>query len=560
MKKQWWKESVVYQVYPRSFYDSNGDGIGDLRGIIEKLDYIKELGVDVIWLCPVYRSPNDDNGYDISDYYDIMDEFGTMADWKELLAEVHKRGMKLIMDLVVNHTSDEHPWFIESRSSKGNKYRDYYIWRPGKNGREPNNWESTFSGSAWEYDEKTGEYYLHLFSKKQPDLNWENPAVRNDIYQMMTWWLDQGIDGFRMDVINFISKDMRFPDAPNPEGKKYVPGGQFYVNGPRIHEFLQEMNRKVLSKYDCMTVGEMPGVTVDDAILYTAPERKELNMVFTFEHMDLDSGPGGKWDLRPLQLSRLKKVLAKWQTGLHGRGWNSLYWNNHDQPRIVSRFGDDGKYRVESAKMLATVLHMMQGTPYIYQGEEIGMTNVRFSSIDHYRDIETLNMYKVKVLEEGQDEVKVMESIYAKGRDNARTPMQWDDSPNAGFTTGTPWIGVNPNYKEINVKQALADKNSIFYYYQKLIRLRKMYPIIVNGDFTLLDPENEETFAYIRCYNGEKLLVVSNWTGEEVLFTMPETAEFTPRELLIANYDDAAIPPGRVLVLRPWEALVYRGE
>lgn len=560
MKKQWWKESVVYQVYPRSFYDSNGDGIGDLRGIIEKLDYIKELGVDVIWLCPVYRSPNDDNGYDISDYYDIMDEFGTMADWKELLAEVHKRGMKLIMDLVVNHTSDEHPWFIESRSSKDNKYRDYYIWRPGKNGREPNNWESTFSGSAWEYDEKTGEYYLHLFSKKQPDLNWENPAVRNDIYQMMTWWLDQGIDGFRMDVINFISKDMRFPDAPNPEGKKYVPGGQFYVNGPRIHEFLQEMNRKVLSKYDCMTVGEMPGVTVDDAILYTAPERKELNMVFTFEHMDLDSGPGGKWDLRPLQLSRLKKVLAKWQTGLHGRGWNSLYWNNHDQPRIVSRFGDDGKYRVESAKMLATVLHMMQGTPYIYQGEEIGMTNVRFSSIDHYRDIETLNMYKVKVLEEGQDEVKVMESIYAKGRDNARTPMQWDDSPNAGFTTGTPWIGVNPNYKEINVKQALADKNSIFYYYQKLIRLRKTYPIIVYGDFTLLDPENEETFAYIRCYNGEKLLVVSNWTGEEVLFTMPETAEFTPRELLIANYDDAVIPPGRVLVLRPWEALVYRGE
>lgn len=560
MKKQWWKESVVYQVYPRSFYDSNGDGIGDLRGIIEKLDYIKELGVDVIWLCPVYRSPNDDNGYDISDYYDIMDEFGTMADWKELLAEVHKRGMKLIMDLVVNHTSDEHPWFIESRSSKDNKYRDYYIWRPGKNGREPNNWESTFSGSAWEYDEKTGEYYLHLFSKKQPDLNWENPAVRNDIYQMMTWWLDQGIDGFRMDVINFISKDMRFPDAPNPEGKKYVPGGQFYVNGPRIHEFLQEMNRKVLSKYDCMTVGEMPGVTVDDAILYTAPERKELNMVFTFEHMDLDSGPGGKWDLRPLQLSRLKKVLAKWQTGLHGRGWNSLYWNNHDQPRIVSRFGDDGKYRVESAKMLATVLHMMQGTPYIYQGEEIGMTNVRFSSIDHYRDIETLNMYKVKVLEEGQDEEKVMESIYAKGRDNARTPMQWDDSPNAGFTTGTPWIGVNPNYKEINVRQALADKNSIFYYYQKLIRLRKTYPIIVNGDFTLLDPENEETFAYIRCYNGEKLLVVSNWTGEEVLFTMPETAEFTPRELLIANYDDAAIPPGRVLVLRPWEALVYRGE
>lgn len=560
MERQWWKESVVYQIYPRSFYDSNGDGIGDLRGIIEKLDYLKKLGIDIIWLGPVYKSPNDDNGYDISDYYDIMDEFGTMEEMEELLDEVHKRDMKLIMDLVVNHTSDEHQWFVESRSSKDNPYRDYYIWRPGKNGKEPNNWESVFSGSAWEYDEKTGEYYLHLYSKKQPDLNWENPAVRKDIYKMMLWWLDKGIDGFRLDVINHISKVPGLPDAPNPEGKKYVPGGQFYLNGPRIHEFLQEMNREVLSKYDCMTVGEMPGVTMEEAVLYTAPERKELNMVFTFEHMDLDGGPGGKWDLRPLQLSKLKKVLSKWQTGLHGKGWNSLYWNNHDQPRIVSRFGDDGKYRVESAKMLGTVLHMMQGTPYIYQGEEIGMTNVRFPSIDDYRDIETLNMYKEKVHEEGQDEAKVMESIYAKGRDNARTPMQWDDSPNAGFTTGTPWIKVNPNYKDINVKQALADKNSVFYYYQKLIQLRKTYPIIVYGDYTLLDLDNEQTFSYLRNYEGEKLLVISNWTDEEIRFTMPEKGQFTPREVLIANYDDAETNPGEEFVLRPWEAIVYFGE
>ena len=560
MSKQWWKESVVYQIYPRSFYDSNGDGIGDLQGIIQKLDYLKELGIDVIWLGPVYKSPNDDNGYDISDYYDIMDEFGTMEDWEELLAEVHKRGMKLIMDLVVNHTSDEHQWFIESRSSKDNPYRDYYIWRPGKNGKEPNNWESTFSGSAWEYDEKTGEYYLHIFSKKQPDLNWENPQVRKDVYQLMLWWLDKGIDGFRMDVINFISKDPDLPDAPNPEGKKYVPGGQFYINGPRIHDFLQEMNREVLSKYDCMTVGEMPGATVEDAKLYTDPNRKELNMVFTFEHMDVDSGPGGKWDLKPLKLSELKKVLSKWQTGLHGVGWNSLYWNNHDQPRVVSRFGNDGKYRVESAKMLGTVLHMMQGTPYIYQGEEIGMTNVRFPSIDDYRDIEILNMYKEKVLEEKQDEKKVMEAIYVKGRDNARTPMQWDDSENAGFTTGTPWIKVNPNYREINVKNALADKNSIFYYYQNLIRLRKTYPIIVYGDYTLLDPENDETFAYIRSYENEKLLVISNWTDEEVCFTMPAKSQFTPKRVLVANYDNFDTNPEETIVLRPWEAIVYLGE
>jgi len=560
MDKQWWKESVIYQIYPRSFYDTDGDGIGDLRGIIEKLDYVKELGANVIWLNPVYESPNDDNGYDISDYYRIMKDFGTMEDWEELLREMHKRDMKLVMDLVVNHTSDEHAWFVESRKSKDSPYRDYYIWRPGKDGKEPNNWEAVFGGSVWEYDEMTGEYYLHLFSRKQPDLNWENPKVREEVYKMMTWWLDKGVDGFRMDVINLISKDPNLPDAPIQPGKRYANGGQYYVNGPRVHEFLQEMNEKVLSKYDMMTVGEAPGATVKDAKLYTDPKRNELNMVFTFEHMDVDGGPGGKWELRPLKLTKLKEILSKWQTGLHGVGWNSLYWNNHDQPRIVSRFGNDQEYRVVSAKMLGTVLHMMEGTPYIYQGEEIGMTNVHFDSIEDYRDIETLNMYREKMDFEKWDEKKIMESIYAKGRDNARTPMQWDDTENAGFTKGTPWIKVNPNFKEINVKNALADPNSIFYHYQKLIQLRKTYPVIVYGDYTLLAEDSEEVFAYIRSLDGVKLLVISNWTNEEVSFTMPEKEEFYPEKILISNYPDPEENPGETILLRPWEAIVYLGK
>ncbi|WP_062352485.1 glycoside hydrolase family 13 protein [Bacillus kwashiorkori] len=559
MKKTWWKESVVYQIYPRSFNDSNGDGIGDLRGIIEKLDYLKTLGINVIWLSPVYQSPNDDNGYDISDYQAIMAEFGTMVDWEELLAEMHKREMKLIMDLVVNHTSDEHAWFVESRKSKDNRYRDYYIWRPGKDGKEPNNWESSFSGSAWQYDEATGEYFLHLFSKKQPDLNWENEKVREEIYNMMTWWLDKGIDGFRMDVINFISKVPGLPDGDPVPGKKYVSGHKYYMNGPRIHEFLHEMNQEVLSKYDIMTVGEMPGATVEQAKLYTDPERKELNMVFTFEHMDLDSGPNGKWDLRPLKLIDLKENITKWQTGLHGVGWNSLYLNNHDQPRLVSRFGNDKEYRVESAKMLATFLHMLQGTPYIYQGEEIGMTNVRFDSIDDYKDIEILNMYKEKVIEGNEPVEKVMESIYVKGRDNARTPMQWNDSEHAGFTTGKPWIKVNPNYKEINAEQAMADGNSIYHYYRKLIQLRKNHPIIVYGDYKLLDKENEQIFAYLRSYNGERLLVVNNFTADTVEFRMP-VGEFTPTSLLISNYEVEANLPSETLTLRPYETRVYFGK
>jgi oligo-1,6-glucosidase len=555
MKKTWWKESVVYQIYPRSFADSNGDGIGDLRGIISKLDYLKKLGIDVIWLSPVYKSPNDDNGYDISDYQDIMDEFGTMADWEELLAEVHNRGMKLIMDLVVNHSSDEHQWFIESKKSKDSPYRDYYIWRPGKDGKEPNNWASAFSGSAWQYDETTDEYFLHLFSKKQPDLNWENPKLREEVYKMMNWWLDKGIDGFRMDVVNFISKVEGLPDAPTEAGKKYVSGHEYFMNGPRIHEFLHEMHEKTTANFDVMTVGEMPGVTFKEAQMYTAEDRAEVNMVFQFEHVDLDSGPDGKWDLRPLTLADLKGNLSGWQKGLEHIGWNSLYFNNHDQPRMVSRFGNDGEYRVQSAKMLATLLHMMKGTPYIYQGEEMGMTNIRFENIDQYKDIETLNMYKEK-REKGIPHEKIMESIYVKGRDNARTPVQWDDSEHAGFTTGTPWIEVNPNYKEINAKAVVEDDNSIFYYYQNLIRLRKEHEIIVYGGYDLVLEDDPEIFSYVRTLGDEKLVVICNFYGNEPTFVLPKDLQFSSSELIVSNYD---MSEGNVekFTLKPYEARVY---
>jgi len=554
MEKKWWKESVVYQIYPRSFMDSNGDGIGDLRGIISKLDYLNELGVNVVWLSPVYKSPNDDNGYDISDYQDIMDEFGTLNEWDELLEGLHSRGMKLMMDLVVNHSSDEHKWFIESRTSKDNPYRDYYLWRPAKDEKEPNNWTSVFSGSAWQYDKETDEYYLHLFSKKQPDLNWENPTLRKEIYDMMMWWLDKGIDGFRMDVINLISKAEGLPSAPG--GKRYDWGGDFFMNGPHVHEYLQEMNREVLSKYDMMTVGECPGASVEDATQYANSEGTELNMIFTFEHMDLDSGPGGKWDVKPLELADLKECMTKWQKGLEGKGWNSLYLNNHDQPRMVSRFGNDTTYRVESAKMLGTFLHMMQGTPYIYQGEEIGMTNVKFD-LDDYNDIEILNMYREKVIEGQEDHSKVMESIYIKGRDNARTPMQWDDSRNAGFTTNTPWLKVNPNYKEINVKQALEDSNSIFYYYQSLIKLRKEYEIIVYGTYDLILKENEQIYAYTRTLDNETLLVICNFTGEMAYFELPEHINCESKQLLINNYVVQNSDDISSITLKPYEARVY---
>lgn len=565
LERKWWKESVVYQIYPRSFMDSNGDGIGDLQGIVSKLDYLKELGIGIIWLSPVYASPNDDNGYDISDYQAIMDEFGTMEDWEELLQEAHRRGIRLVMDLVVNHTSDEHAWFVEARSSRDNPKRDYYIWRPGREDgeggegrdrREPNNWVSFFGGSAWKLDEQTDEYYLHLFSQKQPDLNWENEKLRREIYDMMTWWLDKGIDGFRMDVINLISKDTSYPDAAAESADRYQWGGQYFMNGPRIHEFLQEMNREVLAKYDVMTVGEMPGATVEEAVKYTSPERGELNMVFQFEHMELDSGVN-KWDVKPWTLADLKAVFNKWQTGLQGKGWNSLYLNNHDQPRMVSRFGDDGKYRAESAKMLATFLHMQQGTPFIYQGEEIGMTNVRFPSIQDYRDIEILNMYRGK-MEQGADEREVMEAIYAKGRDNARTPFQWNDAPHGGFTTGTPWLAVNPNYKTIHASKEQSDPNSIYHYYRQLIRLRQEHDIIVYGDFRMLLPEHDEIVAYTRKLGGQTLLVILNFFDGEPEWLPQPGIDAAEARLLIGNYPvaDGALP-GERFALKPYEARVY---
>lgn len=540
MERQWWHSSVVYQIYPRSFKDSNGDGIGDINGIREKLDYLKELGIDVIWLSPVYKSPNDDNGYDISDYCDIMDEFGTMEDMDNLLKEANERGIKILMDLVVNHTSDEHKWFIEAKKSKDNEYRDYYIWRDKVEGHEPNELGSCFSGSAWQYDETTGQYYLHLFSKKQPDLNWENEKVRNEVYKMMNFWVDKGIGGFRMDVIDLIAK---------------VPDKMITGNGPKLHDYLQEMNKAALEGNDLLTVGETWGATPEVAKLYSNPERHELSMVFQFEHIGLDQIEGKeKWDLKPLELLELKKVLSKWQTELEGQGWNSLFWNNHDLPRIVSRWGNDKEYRIESAKMLATLLHGMKGTPYIYQGEELGMTNVRFDDINDYNDIESLNMYKDR-LSKGYSHNEIMESIYAKGRDNARTPMQWDDSENAGFTTGTPWLAVNKNYDKINAKQCLQDENSIFNHYKKLIDIRKNNDTIIYGDYKLLCEDDENIFAYVRELNGDKILVVCNFYDKDVEFKFD--GDFNYSKVLLSNYNDSSKMIEK-LKLRPYEAVMYR--
>ncbi len=555
MKKSWWKEGIVYQIYPRSFKDSNGDGIGDLQGIIEKLDYLKELGVNIIWLSPIYESPNDDNGYDISNYRKIMKEFGTEEDFEKLLKEMHTRGIKLIMDLVVNHTSDDHEWFVESKKSKDNPYRDYYIWRDGKGENTPNNWGSFFSGSAWEYDETTEQYYLHLFSKKQPDLNWENDKVRNEVYDMMKFWLDKGIDGYRMDVINLISKVPSLPNGEKGEKDLYGNGFPFIANGPRVHEFLQEMNREVLSKYDIMTVGEAPGIAPDIAKSYVNEDRNELNMLFQFELMDIDSGASGKWDVVDWKLTTFKNIMYKWYDGLKEKGWNSLFLNNHDQPRLVSRFGNDGEYRVQSAKMLATFIHTWQGTPYIYQGEEIGMTNVKFNDINDYKDIEIQNMFKEK-RKQGIPEDVLLNAIYAKGRDNARTPLQWDNSINAGFTKGVPWIKVNPNYSEINVANALKDKNSVFYYYQKLIKLRKEHDVIVYGDVDILLLEHESIFAYTRSFNDEKLLVVLNFYKAEAEFKLEKSLDYKKTQLLISNYDVKDQEFSHI-ILRPYEARVY---
>ncbi|KAI3349625.1 alpha-glucosidase [Clostridium botulinum] len=551
MKTNWWKESVVYQIYPRSFKDSNGDGIGDIRGIIEKLDYLKELGIDVIWLSPVYKSPNDDNGYDISDYKDIMTEFGTMNDFDELLNSAHEKGIKIMMDLVVNHTSDEHQWFVESRKSENNKYRDYYVWKKGKDGQPPNNWTSCFSGPAWQYDEETSMYYLHLFSKKQPDLNWESAELRNDVYLMMQWWLDKGIDGFRMDVINFISKNQEFPDGVNGDFSKYS------MNGPRIHEFLEEMNEKVLRDKNLITVGEMPGVSVEEAKLYTGEDRNELNMVFQFEHTDLGNGKYGKWHKNSFKLTDLKRIMTKWQKGLENEGWNSLYWNNHDQPRVVSRFGNDKKYWKESAKMLATCLHMMKGTPYIYQGEEIGMTNVAFEDLNDYKDIEIINAYNDLVIKNGRSHDEMMEGIYDRGRDNARTPMQWNSSVNAGFTTGTPWIKVNPNYNEINAESQIGDKDSIFNYYKELIKIRKDNEIIVYGNYDLILDDSEDIYAYVRTLNEEQLLVICNFSSNTSEFKLPNNIKSKYKKLLIANYDECKEETLENISLRPYECRAY---
>ena len=554
MEKKWWKESVVYQIYPRSFKDSNGDGIGDLNGITEKMDYLRELGINVIWLSPVYQSPNTDNGYDISDYQAIMEEFGTMEDFDRMLQSAHDHGIRLVMDLVVNHTSDEHPWFVESRKSKDNPYRDYYIWREGKDGKEPNNWGSCFSGSAWKYDAATDMYYLHLFAEKQPDLNWDNPKVRQEVFHMMDWWCKKGIDGFRMDVISMISKDPALPDGP-VNGSGYGDYGPYAVNGPHVHEYLQEMNREVLSKYDLMTVGECSGVTIEEAKKYANQDGRELNMVFQFEHMDLDGGESFKWNDRKINLVELKQVLTKWQTELAGTAWNSLFWDNHDQPRIVSRLGDDStrEYREASAKMLALCLHMMQGTPYVYQGEELGMTNVPFETLEDFRDIESINAYH-ELTESGQVSPEdMMRFLRYKSRDNARTPMQWDDSENAGFTTGTPWIMVNPNYKEINAKEQLARPDSVFHFYQKLIRLRKEREIIPYGEYELLLPEDPDLYVYTRALGEHKLLVICNFRKEEKEFTLPEGFDPGMGEILIGNYPDREL--GETMTLKAYEAL-----
>ncbi|GAE37013.1 alpha,alpha-phosphotrehalase [Halalkalibacter akibai] len=553
---EWWRKSVVYQIYPKSFNDTTGNGVGDLQGIIEKLDYLKDLGVDVLWLTPVYASPQKDNGYDISDYYSIHEEYGNMDDFDRLLSETHQRGMKLIMDLVVNHTSTEHQWFKESAKSKDNPYRDFYIWKDPVDGKEPTNWVSKFGGNAWKLDEKTGQYYLHLFDVTQADLNWENETLRKHVYDMMHFWFEKGIDGFRLDVINLISKDQSYPndDGSVPPGD----GRKFYTDGPRVHEFLQEMNKEVLSKYDSMTVGEMSSTSIEHCIKYSNPDRHELSMTFNFHHLKVDYPNGEKWAIADFDFLALKKILTTWQVEMHkGGGWNALFWCNHDQPRIVTRYGNDTTFHNESAKMLATTIHLMQGTPYIYQGEEFGMTDPAFDSIEDYRDVETLNYYRI-MKEKGLSEQEIMAIIKRKSRDNSRTPVQWNSTKNAGFTTGTPWIPVAANYEQINAEKAVEDANSVFYHYKKLIELRKNYDIITVGAYRLVGETDRQVFAYERTSDKEKAYVISNFYGSETTFTIPEewTTQAEEAQLLLSNYNDAK-PLEKELKLRPYESLVY---
>lgn len=559
MSKEWWKEAVVYQIYPQSFKDTNNDGIGDLNGIKEKLPYLKKLGIDVIWLNPIYQSPMVDNGYDISDYYAISPEFGTMSDFDALIFEAKKQGIKIILDLAVCATSSEHQWFLESKKSVDNPYSDYYIWRDAKpDGSEPNNWGSIFGGgSAWKWDENRKQYYLHLFATEMPDLNWANPKVRQEVYKNMRFWLDKGVAGFRLDSISLISKNQDFPDTPDvPEGEF---GSPYFgaSNGPHVHEYLQEMNREVLSQYDgLMTVGEATRTPVEKAVLYTDPVRKELNMIFQFDHMHVDYGEYGRYSDLRFKLSALKKSMVQWQDKLHEHGWNSLYWNNHDQPRTVSRFGNDSEeFREKSAKMLATVLHFQQGTPFIFQGEEIGMTNANFNKIEEYRDLESHNMYQ-KFSDMGLPEEKVLTFLKYKSRDNARTPMQWDNTVNGGFSSYEPWISTNKNYSQINVASDLANSESIFYYYQKLIRLRKELPVMVDGEFTPVQMEDSAVFAYTRALNNEKLLIVGSFSDKRIRFELP--TEFLDDPEIIMNNYDKAVQQNGVLYLRPYEAVVYR--
>ena len=554
MSQKWWQRSVVYQIYPRSFMDSNGDGIGDIPGITKRLPYIKELGVDVIWLSPVYQSPNDDNGYDISDYQAINPEFGTMEDFDEMLETAHSLGLKIVMDLVVNHTSDEHRWFQEALKGRDNPYRDYYIWRdPKENGEEPNNWGSCFGGSAWKFDEASGQYYLHLFSKKQPDLNWENPKVRDEVFSMMDWWLKKGIDGFRMDVISLISKPEGMPDAPAEAGG--FATFNISANGPHVHEYLQEMNRRVLSRYDIMTVGETSGVTLEEAKRYASLSGKELNMCFQFEHVSLDFDPVlGRYGLGKVSLPQFRENLTKWQTAMEGEAWNSLYFENHDQPRSVSRWGNDSDaFREKSAKMLATCLHMMQGTPYVYQGQELGMTNCRWESLDQINDIETMGNVTAFIEKGLLTKEQALEAVRRQSRDNARTPMQWDDSVNAGFTTGTPWLMVNPDYKKINAKEELEREDSVFHYYQKLIALRRQYDVIVDGTYELLEKDDPDLFIYTRTLGSEKLLVVCSFSDQERIYPVPD--EFIHGQILISNSGrtEASDP-----LIQPYESFVVR--
>jgi len=554
--RQWWQQAVVYQVYPRSFQDSNGDGIGDLPGITSRLDYIKQLGADVIWLNPIYRSPGVDNGYDISDYYDINPLFGTMADFDELLAQAHQRGLKLMMDIVINHSSNQNRWFQASARSRDNPYADYYIWRDPVNGQAPTNWGSFFSGSAWTYVPARQQYYLHSFAVEQPDLNWENPALRQALYQMMNFWIKKGVDGFRFDVINLISKPAEFVDGqPNP-GEPYADIGPIIANGHRLTEFLQELNAQVLAGKDLITVGETPAATVADARQSAGLTTRELNMVFEFEHMNLDGNPApelGKWNDQPVNLVDLKQSLSKWQTGLFGQAWNSLYWNNHDQPRVVSRFGNDTpQYRVVSAKMLATILHGLQGTPYIYEGEEIGMTNPKFTKLSDYQDLESVNAYHHLVDEEQRlSGTQMLKDLAHMSRDNARTPMQWDASLNAGFSTGTPWLAVNQNYPQINVQQTLAQPDSVFKYYQRLIKLRHTLPIMTTGEYQLLDAADADVYAYLRTAGSQHLLVIGNFTAHDQVRDYPVLP--TTAKRLIGNYAD-----DQGATLRPYEAKIYQ--